>query len=213
MDDGRPRPRQQSRYDEPYPLPGTGRCETQDVLRTVVTKIIASVTAEHDPVTAQQPGGSNLLQRGPARRAVGRDSLRFPGAPHRHTDRDADGPETAGGRDTSALKKDRGCIGVEMVPPPEESWRQVHRGAGKREPWRPELRLVPEPPGGPLRCGPEGDENDREHDQDLTPEDLGGGQCRPLGCPIRPRHWAGHKLCDASSPQWGVPTGCRIPAP
>ncbi len=120
---------------------------------------------------------SDLHRRSPARRSIGFDILRFPGAPDGHADGDRDGNEAAGGRDVGALDEDGRRIGVIGVPPPEEGGRQIDGHAARQlEPRLTKLRLEAEPPSRPLRRRPDRDEHDEEDDGDLAPQDLGGGQ-------------------------------------
>src|SRR5260221_12265636 len=76
-------------------------------------------------------------------------------------------------------------IGVVVVPPPEESGREVNRHARQEfEPSLPELWLVAKFPRHPLRRCPHGDEYDQGDDEDLTPKDLGRGHGRRSSAPL-----------------------------
>ena len=100
----------------------------------------------------------------------------------RHTDMpiampiDAKPPEAAIAR---AFDENPWRIGVVVVPPPEEGERQIDRDTCDLEPRRPELRLKAEPPGSPLGREPHRREHDRKDDEDLAPEDFGGGHLVP----------------------------------
>src|SRR5690606_18139708 len=78
--------------------------------------------------------------------------------------------EAARHRDNAALGKDRGCVGVEGKPPPEEGRGIIDRPAHQLEPWGSELRLKAEPPCCPLCRRPGHDEHDGQDNGDLTPE-------------------------------------------
>jgi hypothetical protein len=53
VDDGRPRPSQQRRYDEADTLAGARRRKAQHMLRSVMAKIGALVPAEHHAVGSE----------------------------------------------------------------------------------------------------------------------------------------------------------------
>ena len=71
--------------------------------------------------------------------------------PDRHADGDGDRDDTARGGNEGTLDEDGRRVGIVGVPPPEEGWREVDRNAGELEPRRPELELIAQPPGRPLR--------------------------------------------------------------
>ena len=66
MDDRRSRPCQQRRHDQADALAGARWRETQNMLRAVVTKIVAVVAAEHHAIRAEQTGRLHFLRLGPA---------------------------------------------------------------------------------------------------------------------------------------------------
>ena len=134
---------------------------------------------EYDAVRMEEPGPVNLGFRRPPCRAVGRDGLGFPRPPHRHADRKADRCEAAGGCDCGPLDEYAWCVGVEVVPPPEEGRRQVDRRICNLEPGRAKLRLEAESPRRPLSGAPHRRQHDRKDGDDLAPKDLGGGQVGP----------------------------------
>ena len=51
------RPGQQGRNDKADTFAGSGRCETQDVLRSIVAKVMAAEPAEHDAILAHELRG------------------------------------------------------------------------------------------------------------------------------------------------------------
>ena len=140
--------------------------------------------------------GKGLVLRRPARRAIGRNDLGFPRPPDRHSYRDGDRCEAAGGGDRRALDEDGRRISVVVVPPPEEGRRHIDRRSHNLEPGRAKLRLEAEPPRGPLRRGPHRREHDREDDEDLAPEDLGGGQICPAA--VNGDELRGYHLCPGN---------------
>ena len=161
VDDAAARPGQQRRHDQTDTLAGPGRSEAQHVFRPIVTQIVALELAEDDTVWCGQTGGTNLLTCRPAGRAIGRGNLGLTCPPHRHADRGGDRDKATGGRDIRALDKDIRRIGVVRVPPPEERGRQINRNAGSYfEPGLPQLRLITELPGDPLRGRPSRGEHD-----------------------------------------------------
>src|SRR5260221_12381856 len=120
-----------------------------------MAQIMLGMAAEDDTVRAEQSGRADFLVRGPARRTIGLDILRFARPQDRQGDGDRDGDESAGRRDKGALDEYRWRIGIVGIPPPKERRRVIERHA--RSPFetgRPELRLKTEPSGRPLRSVP-----------------------------------------------------------
>ncbi len=175
MDDGAARPGEQRRHHEADALAGARGCEAQHMLGSIVAQIVPLEPAEHDAVGGQQPGATHLILVGPPRRAIGRDVARLARPPHRHPDRDADRGEPAGAGDQRPLVEDARRVGVVPVPPEEEGRRRIDRHAPDHIHRRAELRLKPQTPRHPLRRSPHRGEHDEEDDDQLTPEDLGGG--------------------------------------
>ncbi|QYU70876.1 acetyl-CoA carboxylase biotin carboxylase subunit [Leptolyngbya sp. 15MV] len=173
--DGRARPGQQRRHDEAHALAGARRREAQHVLGPVMPEVALGEPAEHHAVGGEEPGVPHLALRRPACRAVCGHVPRLARAPDGHADGDADCREATGRGDDSPLVEDPRRVGVVPVPPQEEGGRRVDRHAGPDIHRLPELRLVAEAPGDPLRRAPDRGEHDQEDDQDLAPEDLGGG--------------------------------------
>src|ERR1700722_9094110 len=155
VDDRGARPSQQRGHDETDPLAGSGRRETQDMLRTVVAQIVVSPSAEQDAVIAEQARLTNFARLGPARGAISRDALDLPSAPNGHSDRDHDGGDPAGGGDVGALDEDVARIRVIGEPPPKEGRRLIDWPADELEPWKSELGLEGQTPGDPFRCSPD----------------------------------------------------------
>src|SRR5882672_9639303 len=85
---GRTRPGEKRWNDEADTFAGPGGRETQHVLRSVVTKVVAVELAQHHAIRTEKSGGSHVHRFGPARRAVGLDILGLARPPDRHTDRD-----------------------------------------------------------------------------------------------------------------------------
>ena len=94
-----------------------------------MAQIVPFVSAEHDAIGAKQAGAADFLVLGPSRRSVGGDVARFPRADDRHEDCGGDGEEAARHGDDAALDEDRGRVGVERKPPPEEGGRIIDRQA------------------------------------------------------------------------------------
>ena len=179
MNDGRARPGQQRGDDKADALAGPRGREAEHMLRTIMAEIVAIQLSEHDAVRPEQPRALDLHRRRPAGRTIGLDVLRLAGAPDGHADGDRDRDEAAGRGDVGALDEDRRRIGVIGVPPPEEGGREIDRHATRQlEPGLTEFGLEAEPPRRPLRRGPDREEHDQEDDDDLAPEDFGGGQVR-----------------------------------
>ena len=207
VDDGGARPGQQRGDDEADALAGPRGGEAEHMLRTVMAEIVAIQLSEHDAVRPQQPRALDLDRRRPARRTIGLDVLRLAGAPDGHADGDGDRDEAAGRGDVGALDEDRRRIGVIGVPPPEEGRREIDGHAARQlEPRLTEFRLEAEPPRRPLRRGPDRDEHDQEDDDDLAPEDFGGGQVRVPRQQMPSRSCVGAKGYK-SLPSWIVGSG------
>ena len=95
VDDDGARPGQQGWDDEADTLAGSGRSKTQNMLRSVVAKIVTIELTEDDAVRVEQARRLHLLRLRPSSRAIGFDVLLFAGAPHRHAYGDRDGDEAA----------------------------------------------------------------------------------------------------------------------
>ena len=90
VDDGRTRPGQQRRNDQADAFAGSGRRETQHVLRPVMAEIVMpSSLPSTTPSGPRSPAARTSRFIGPARRAVGLDILGLPRPPDRHADRHA----------------------------------------------------------------------------------------------------------------------------
>ena len=87
VNDGRTRPGQQRWNDEADTFAGPGGRETQHVLRSVMTKVVAVELAQHHAIRTEKSGRSHLPRFGPARRAIGLDILGLARPPDRHADR------------------------------------------------------------------------------------------------------------------------------
>ena len=173
MDDRGAGPGQQRGDDEADALAGSGRRETQDMLRAVVAQIVVAPSAEQHAIMAEQAGLANFTGLGPTRRAIGGDALDLPRPPDRHGDRHDDGGDSAGGGDVGALDEDVARIGVVGEPPPEEGRRLIERPAEELEPRAAELGLESKAPRDPLRRSPDEGEHDEADKEHLAPEDLG----------------------------------------
>ena len=160
VDDRRAGPGQQRGNDEADALAGAGRRKAQDVLGTIMAKIVIAPLAEQHAVVAEQAGFANLTRLGPARRAIGGDALHLSRAPDRHRDRNDDGGDTTGSRDIGAFSEYLARVGVVGEPPPKEGGRLIERPAKNLEPRAAELGLERQAPRNPLRRPPE----EREHD-------------------------------------------------
>ena len=134
-----------------------------------MAQIVPVVLAEQDAIGAEQSGRADFLVLGPSRRTVGRYVPGFPCPDDRHEDGGGDGEEAARYRDDAALDKDRGRVGVERKPPPEEGRRIINWQANQLEPWCSKLGLKAEAKRYPLRRCPRHHQNDGEDYGDLTP--------------------------------------------
>ena len=143
-----------------------------------MAQIVLGMTAEDHAIGAEQPRRADFPILGPSRRSVCGDVACFPRPDDRHEDGGGDGEEAARYRDDAALNEDRGRIGIERKPPPEEGRRIIDRQAGQLEPWRSKLRLEAEAKRSPLRRCPHHHQNDGEDDRDLAPKDSSSAQCR-----------------------------------
>ncbi len=99
VDDRRAGPGQERWHDQADALAGTGWCETQHMLGSVMTKVGLVEFAEHHAVRAEKPGRLHLSAVGPASGTVSLDVLRFARPPDRHADGDCDRDEAARRRD------------------------------------------------------------------------------------------------------------------
>src|SRR5216684_7505474 len=124
----------------------------------------------------EQPSGPYLARLCPACRSVGNALLGLACSPHRHPDRDGDRCESSRGSDNGTLDENSGRIGIEPVPPDKEGRRRIERHAAHVCPCQAELGLITEAPSGPLCRRPGRGQHYEQDDQDLAPEDLGGGQ-------------------------------------
>src|SRR5690606_5236319 len=148
------------------------------MLGTVMAQILPVVSAEQDAIGAEQSGRADFPGLGPSRRSVSGDVARFPRPDDRHEDGGGNGEEAARYGDDAALDEDRGRIGIEGEPPPEEGRRIVDRQARQLEPWIAKLGLEAKAERYPLRRRPRHHQNDGEDDSDLTPKDSASAQCR-----------------------------------
>ena len=181
MNDGRAGPGQKRGDDKADAFARSGGRETENMLRSVVTQIVALHPSQHDAIRPEQSRVSDLHRRSPSRRSIGFDILCFPGAPNRHADGDHDGNEAARGRNIGPLHEDGRRVGVIGIPPPEEGGGQIDGHATRQlEPWSTKLGLEAEAPSRPLGRRPDCDKHDEKDDGDLTPQDLGGGQAQFL---------------------------------
>ena len=90
VNDGRTRPGQQRGNDKADTFAGPGGCETQHVLWSIMTKVVAVELTQHYAIGTEKSGRFHLLDAGPARRAIGLDILGLARPPHRHADRHRD---------------------------------------------------------------------------------------------------------------------------
>src|SRR5690606_34194538 len=105
------------------------------MLGTVMAQIVLGMTAKHDAIGAEQSGRADFSVLGPSGRAIGGNVARLPCPDDRHEDGGGNGEEAARYGDDAALDEDRGRVGVERKPPPEEGRRVVDRQARQLEPW------------------------------------------------------------------------------
>jgi len=145
------------------------------MLRAIMAEIIPLIPAEHHTIGFQQPSGTDFFLTGPARRTIGGDIFRLARPPHRQADGDDDRSNTAGRGDNAALDEDRRSIGVKGIPPPIKDRRPINRNTHQFEPGWTKLRLIAEPPCRPLGRAPGCGQHDQKNDENLTPEDTGGG--------------------------------------
>src|SRR5882724_5390335 len=73
VNDGRTRPSQQRGNDKADTFAGPGGCETQHVLWSIMTKVVAVELTQHYAIGTEKSGLFHLLDAGPARRAIGLD--------------------------------------------------------------------------------------------------------------------------------------------
>ena len=175
VDDRRAGPTQKGRHDQPDALARAGRGEGHDMLGTVMAQIAAIELTQENTGIAEQARALDFARRRPARGAVGGDVARLARAPERAEHGRSAADEAARGSERPGLVEDVGRIGLVMIPPGEERPGPVDRQLAEPEPGQPELRLVGEHRGGPLRRRPQPKNHDREHDQDLSDQELGGG--------------------------------------
>src|SRR3981081_542988 len=137
--------------------------------------VVAVELTQDNAIRTEKSGRSDLPRISPASRAVGFDILGLTCPPDRHADRYGNGDKTSRRRDEGTLDKDQRRIGVVDEPPPEEGRWVVDLPTRQLEPGAAKLRLVGEPPGGPLGCSPDGEQNDQADNDHLSPEDFGSG--------------------------------------
>ena len=161
MNDAASRPSQERGDNKADTLAGSGRRETQHMLRSIMPEILSRQTPEDHAVCPGEAGTSNISQVRPTRRAVCCRRLRLPSPPDRHRKSNDDRQDSAGGRDACPFNEHFRCVGIVGIPPPEEGRRQID-GNARRElkPGVSELRLIAETPCRPLRRGPNRDEHD-----------------------------------------------------
>jgi hypothetical protein len=140
VDDRGTGPGQQRGDDEPDAFAPTGWRKAEDMLGTIMAKILIAPLAEQHAVVAEA-SFANLTRLGPARRAIGGDALHLSRAPDRHRDRNDNGGNSAGGGDVSAFSEDLARVGVVGEPPPKEGGWLIERPAKNLEPRAAELDL------------------------------------------------------------------------
>ena len=179
MDNAAPWPGQERRHHQPNALARSGRCKAEDVFRAIMPQIVAIQLAEYDPVWRGEAGGADLRTICPTGRAIGGGDAGFARTPDRQGGRDRNSKDAARCGDVSPLDKNLWRIGVEGVPPPEKRDRNIDRHATRDlEPWLPELRLVAELPGHPLRRRPLRHEQHRPDGENLAPKYSGRGHAK-----------------------------------
>src|SRR6266849_4791488 len=136
-----------------------------------MAQIMPGMAAEDDTVRTEQAGRVDFLPGGPARRTIGLDVLRLARSQDRHGDGERDGDESRRFGDKGAFDEYPRRIGIVGIPPPKERRRVIDRHARRQfKPGLPELRLKTEPPGRPLRCGPDRRQHNGQDESDLPPE-------------------------------------------
>ena len=155
VDHGRARPRKQRRHHQADTLAGSPGREGHHMLGAFVAQVVAIFTAQENAGRAGQPGAADFNGQRPACRAVGRDQLGLPGAPHRHGDGQRGAGEAAARCDGAAAQEDVGRIGIEEVPPLEQPPRVIDGRAIQVEPRRTEAHLIPQCRRRPLRGAPQ----------------------------------------------------------
>ena len=134
-------PRQKRGDDETDAFAGTGRRKAENMLGAIMAQIMIAPSAEQHAIVAEQAGLTNFTRLGPARGAIGGDTLHLSRPPDRHGDRHNNGSESAGGGDIGALDEDVTRIGVVGEPPPKEARWSINRFTEYLEPRK--CRLSP----------------------------------------------------------------------
>ena len=138
-------------------------------------EIAVAKPAKKDAALAEQAGGLGFMQRSPMRRTIGRDVAVLSRAPQRASHRGGAPHESAGAGDRAGAIEDMRRVSVEVIPPQENCPWAIDGNAVDHCPWHAEFGLVCEFCSRPLRRQPDAREHDREHDEDLSDEQLGRG--------------------------------------
>jgi hypothetical protein len=175
VDDGRAGPGQKGGQHQAHALARSGRGKAQAMLGAVVAQIGLAELAQDHAGLAEQASGLGLARRGPTRGAVGVDIGAFAGAPNGHGDGRCGCKKAARRSHCRAAQEDARRVGVIDEPPPEEGGRGVDPVAAPDEPGWSQRLLVGQLGGGPLGRRPHGDQDDQANEENLAPEDPGGG--------------------------------------
>src|SRR6185312_15744573 len=133
------------------------------------------IAAEHDAIVPQKTCRLHLFGFSPSGGPIGFDLFGLARSPNRHADRDGSRDQTARRGDVGTFHKDRRCVGVIGIPPPEEGGRQVKWKTEQAEPGLAQFRLEGQPPGHPFGRAPNAEEDNRKNGEDLAPENFGRG--------------------------------------
>ena len=160
VNDRRPRPGQQRWNDQSDTFTRTCGREAEDMFGAIVAQIRSAEPAKDYAGIAEHAGLADFTCIGPAGRAKCFCLAAFACAPDGHGDGDDEGQETARDGNECAVHEDRGRVGVECEPPPEEGRRRIDGGSADPEPGLPQFRLIAECGGGALGGAPDGEQDE-----------------------------------------------------